>query len=80
MKTCFPIRSPQEYLTARRIMKSVEQNTIKPMQKIKQRRYQAYLQHSKIGYFPNGKGNNLSDKIKDLFFRIKDSFSLDEFV
>ena len=80
MKVRIPIQTPKEYITARRIMKSVEQNTIKPMQKIKQRRYHAYLQHSKIGYFPNGRGNNLSDKIKDLFFRIKDSFTFDEFV
>ena len=36
----FPIQTPKEYITARKIMKSVEQNTIKPMQKIKQQRYQ----------------------------------------
>ena len=80
MKVRFPIQTPKEYITARRIIKSVEKYTIKPMQKIKQRRYQAYLQHSKIGYFPNGKGNNLLNKIKDFAFRVKDSFTFDKFV
>ena len=80
MSIRFPIQTPKEYITARKIMKSVEQNTIKPMQKIKQRRYQAYLQHSKIGYFPNGRGNNLLNKIKDLAYRVKDTFTIDEFI
>ena len=80
MSIRFPIQTPKEYITARRIMKSVERNTIKPMQQLKQRRYKAYLGHSKIGYFPNGKGNKLLDKIKDFSYRVKDFFTFDEFV
>ena len=80
MSIRFPIQTPREYVTAHRIMTSVKQNTIKPMQQLKQRRYKAYLQHSKIGYFPNGKGNNLLNKIKDFAYRVKDSFTFDEFV
>lgn len=42
------------------------------------RRYKAYLSHSEIGYFPNGRKDSLSKKIKDFFYRLKDEFTFDD--
>ena len=80
MKLHCPIQSPQNIIRARQIMKSVEKNSVKPLRAIKQRRYKAYLSHSEIGYFPNGRKDSLSKKIKDFFLRLKDEFTFDEMI
>ena len=73
-----PIQSPKNIIRANQIMRSVEKNSIKPLRDIKQRRYKAYLSHSEIGYFPNGRKDSLSKKIKDFFLRLKDEFIFDD--
>ena len=77
MKLHSPIQSPQNIIRVKQIMRSVEKSSIKPLRDIKQRRYKAYLSHSEIGYFPNGRGNSLSNKIRDFFLRLKDEFTFD---
>ena len=76
----FPIQTPKNYIEGRRIIKSVEQNSIRPLRKIKERRYKAYLSHSQIGFFPNGRKESLSKKLKKIFLNLKDEFKFDEFV
>lgn len=80
MKAYFPIKTPKQYIDGIQIMKSVEKNSVKPLRQIKQRRYQAYLSHSKIGYFPKTRKNSLSTKIKNMLLNIKDNLSFDELV
>ncbi len=74
MKVKLPIQTPREYLEVRRIMKSTKPHS-DHLKYLKQRRYKAYLSHSDIGYFPNGKKDSFSKKVKDFFYRLKDEFT-----
>ena len=80
MKLHCPIQSPKNIIRANQIMRSVEKNSIKPLRDIKQRRYKAYSSHSEIGYFPNGRKDSLSKKIKDFFLKLKDEFTFDDLI
>ena len=73
-----PIQSPKNIIRANQIMRSVEKNSIKPLRDIKQRRYKAYLAHSEIGYFPNGRKDSLSKKVKNFFLKLKGEFTFDD--
>lgn len=79
MKVKLPIYTPVEMVKTHQLMKSVRENSVEPLRKIKMRRYKAYLQHSDIGYFPNGKKQSFIKKVKDLFYRVKDSLTFDDF-
>ena len=78
MKIHCPIQSPKNIIRSYQIQRSVEKNSIKPLRDIKMRRYKVYLSHSEIGYFPNGRKDSLSKKIKDFFYRLKDEFTFDD--
>lgn len=77
MKVIFPFQTPKQYLEARRIMQSTKPHR-EHLEYLKQKRYKAYLQHSEIGYFPNGRKDSLSKKIKNFFLRLKDELTFDD--
>ncbi len=73
MKIHSPFVSPKQIIETNRIMRDVKEGT-KFLRIAKARRYQAFLQHSDIGYFPNGRKERFSKKLKNFFSLLKDSF------
>lgn len=72
MKIYSPFVSPKQIIETNRIMRDVKEGT-KRLRVVKERRYQAFLQHSKMGYFPNGRKDKLSKRIKNFFIQLKDT-------